>query len=294
LAPDDNADPASLPSIAILYALPEEMRCLRYECEELAISAGGECVRRHSRPGAVAAALCIGVGGRSARRNAELLIRARPSLRALLIVGYAGSLPGGPEPGGLVIAETVLDAAGGHVYRPNAGLLAAAAALAQNPSPARVDVTARPLTPLGPRLRARAAAPVRMGKLVTTAHVVVRAAEKREIGRETGAIAVDMESAGAAAAATENGVPWLAVRVITDGADDDLPLDFNALSNPDGSIDRARIVASTLLHPWKIPALIRLGRRSALGAQTLADFLRLLLPRVDDSAGESPPRPLDG
>ena len=120
------------------------------------------------------------------------------------------------------------------------------------------------------------------GTLVTADKVLVTSAEKRRLKEETGAVAVDMETAGAALAAAERGIPWMAIRAVTDGPNDTLPLDFNALADAEGDVDRKRILRATLTHPWKIPALIRLGQRSTLAARNLAIFLETFLKSLPE------------
>jgi adenosylhomocysteine nucleosidase len=248
-------DPESVSGVAILYALPDEMR-FAAGFERLVVSAAQSGARILRHEAEKPCALCVGVGARSASENAGLLLAGQPSVTTVLIVGFAGGLASGMGPGSLVAATTVIDLASGLDYEPDPLLLALAQAT-------------------------ETVVPLRSGALVTADRVVTRAAEKQELARSTGAIAVDMETAAAAAAATEYGVPWLALRVITDGVDDDLPLDFNSMANPDGSVNRSRIVAHTLLHPWKVPALMRLGARSSLAALNLAAFLHAFVPAVD-------------
>jgi adenosylhomocysteine nucleosidase len=86
-----------------------------------------------------------------------------------------------------------------------------------------------------------------------------------------------METAGAAQIAEERGVPWLALRAVTDGIADALPFDFDAYTDAEGNVNRNQIVLAALTRPWKIPALIQLGGRSARAARNLATFLETLL-----------------
>lgn len=120
------------------------------------------------------------------------------------------------------------------------------------------------------------------GPLITGDRVLITPQEKSALAERTGAIAVDMETAGAVRVAQERGIPWLAVRAITDGVNDELPLDFNALANSDGSVNRGRILRATLAQPHKIPALIRLGQRSSLAANNLAAFLVAFLQTLPE------------
>ncbi len=68
-------------------------------------------------------------------------------------------------------------------------------------------------------------------------------------------------------------VPSLAVRAISDAADDSLPLDFGRVLTREGGIRLARLTKELLAHPFKIPALVAFGQQSAKAAQSLAEFL---------------------
>lgn len=123
---------------------------------------------------------------------------------------------------------------------------------------------------------------IRTGRLATTARVLVEPTEKHELAAECGADAVDMETVWVADAAARIGVPWIAVRAITDGPTDRLPLDFNALADSEGNVAQNMVLRKALLHPRSIPGLIRLGLRAARGGNLLADFIEAYLPGLPD------------
>jgi hypothetical protein len=112
--------------------------------------------------------------------------------------------------------------------------------------------------------------------------VLAHAEEKAACKSQTNAVAVDMETWGAAQAAERAGARWVAIRAVTDGANDTLPLDFNAFADAQANPDRGRIMRHILLRPWKIPALIRLGARSSHAARRLASFLEAFLKRYPE------------
>ena len=94
---------------------------------------------------------------------------------------------------------------------------------------------------------------------------------------ETGADAVEMESEVIHAVCRECGIPCATVRVISDAASENLPLDFNALAKPDLSLDYGKLAWAVARSPGKIGALLKLQKRTRFAAERLADTLSKLL-----------------
>jgi hypothetical protein len=63
------------------------------------------------------------------------------------------------------------------------------------------------------------------------------------------------------------------VRVISDAADEDLPLDFNRLHKPDWSLDYGRLIGALAKSPGKVGALLRFRKRISSAAGRLAATL---------------------
>lgn len=104
--------------------------------------------------------------------------------------------------------------------------------------------------------------------------VAITAAEKRTLRSQTGAFAVDMESAAIRAQAEEWSVPFLCIRAVSDRAGDTLPLDFNRYRDTRGDFSRWGIAAAALARPFTImPQLIEFDRNCRRAAAALGDFL---------------------
>jgi len=82
-----------------------------------------------------------------------------------------------------------------------------------------------------------------------------------------------MESAAIHAVCRERGIPCATVRVISDTANEDLPLDFNALSKPDKNLNFGKLFFAIAKSPGKIPALMQLQKKTKFAAEKLAEVL---------------------
>lgn len=121
------------------------------------------------------------------------------------------------------------------------------------------------------------AAGARAGKIFCADRIAVTAVEKWALWQQTGADAVEMESGVIQAVCREQGVPCATVRVISDIAGEDLPLDFNALVKPDQSLDFGKLALAIAGSPGKIPALLRLQKQTSAAARKLAEVLEKLV-----------------
>lgn len=270
------------PRLCVYFALPEEAAALLPRMQFAKIvptlrDLQGGHVSGHLN-GLPLSVTCSGVGMQNASRHLRYLgslaqaehvhirltresYREQIPIRRLLFCGFAGGLQDDLPIGSLILASNVLSLAsknGEEAYTPDFPLLS----LAESVSVSGVRKTA--------------------GTLATAARVLTTAREKRALAEKTGAVGVDMETAGAAQAAEAQGIPWIALRAITDGVNENLPLDFNALTDGQGNVDRGRVVRAALLRPWKIPGLMRLNARSTLAAKNLADFIEAYLAALPE------------
>ena len=95
--------------------------------------------------------------------------------------------------------------------------------------------------------------------------------------RRSGAVAVDMESHIARRVAARHGLPCLVARVILDRADHALPPAALAGMKRDGGVALGAVLASLVLHPRQLPALIRTARDAQTAMRALGrlhDVLR--------------------
>lgn len=115
--------------------------------------------------------------------------------------------------------------------------------------------------------------PVICGKLLTSPCAIETVASKLVAFRETGALAVDMESLAIAEVAATHGLPFIAVRVIVDTAQDVLPPAVISASRS-GRVHIWRLIGALALSPTDLFALVRLANRYRAARRSLAAVAR--------------------
>lgn len=115
-------------------------------------------------------------------------------------------------------------------------------------------------------------------RLLTSSTMVLTAEGKSRLGKM--AEAVEMESFAVASEAAANGIPFVAIRAISDAVDEDLPMNFEELLDETGNVSKAKAASALARMPQKLPAILRLGRQSKAAAAKLANFLDRYVPAL--------------
>ena len=127
--------------------------------------------------------------------------------------------------------------------------------------------------------------PARAGTLITTKGVVETAEQKKDLGRHTGAIAVDMETAAIHRLCSARGIPMLAIRAISDTASQDLPVPaavwFDTVRQRPRPISLVFYLAA---HPGRIAPFARFVRGISCARASLTSFLLATLGKVEPGA----------
>ncbi|MGA3265904.1 MAG: hypothetical protein ABSE16_03675 [Verrucomicrobiota bacterium] len=127
-------------------------------------------------------------------------------------------------------------------------------------------------------LRARLlAAGAKPAEFFFAGRIATTVAEKKLLHDETGCDAVEMESEAIWGICIKHDIPCATVRVISDTAGEDLPLDFNALSKPDQSLDYGKLLLAVAKSPGKIAALRELQKKTRFAADELAGVLAKII-----------------
>jgi len=246
--------------IVAAFALPMEIRPALKRAHFNTGRVAGYKVYRGGIGGTDAVLLVSGVGAEKAYGAARDMIAAlNPEL--YISAGLCGSISPDAVPGEVHVADGILSFVNDNMeqtFGPDDGLLASPGALAG----------------------------LKHTRLICSDRVLVSSAEKHLLHeRHPDAAIVDMESAGAARAAREAGIPFMAVKAVSDGHEENLPVDFNRFTEDDGGIDVAGLIFHVLTHPSTIGPLVKLSRNSKAAAENLAARLYELLPRISTMSG---------
>lgn len=229
--------------IALTFALPDESRSFVASLtgRQSSTEGGRLPVITGEWQGRRVAVIHTGVGEISfyRRRLADFLATEKP--RLLVSGGYAGGLQAGIAVGDLVLGENVSDPG---VLRGARGLLEAA----------------------------------HVGALITRPAVAESVEEKAALGRETGALAIDMETAWIAAVCAVAGVPLLSLRAVSDAAGQAFPVPGRILFDADRQRPRYLALPAWLLcHPGRIGPFVRFVRGAGLARRGLAGALQTVV-----------------
>jgi len=106
--------------------------------------------------------------------------------------------------------------------------------------------------------------------------VAVTACEKAQLWQTTGADAVEMESSSIRTICRENGIPSATVRVISDEAGSDLPLDFNVLMTADYRMNYLKLMGTLVGQPSLAKKLLEFQKETRFAAKKLGMVLSSL------------------
>ncbi|PPQ29753.1 hypothetical protein CCR94_13945 [Rhodoblastus sphagnicola] len=109
----------------------------------------------------------------------------------------------------------------------------------------------------------------RIGALAGVDEMIGCRRQKARLHRKTGALAVDMESHGAARYARERGIPFVALRAVADPHHRVLPQSALVGMNPDGSTNVPAVLRKLARRPGDLPGLILTAREAGAAMRSL-------------------------
>jgi len=107
--------------------------------------------------------------------------------------------------------------------------------------------------------------------LLTSDHIIETQEEKTRLA--VFGEGVDMESFHVARQFSGDNIPVAVVRAISDGNDEDLPVNFEKCLTPQGHIKVAPLLREVIARPKKVPELIRFSLQSRNASRKLTSFL---------------------
>ncbi len=135
------------------------------------------------------------------------------------------------------------------------------------------------LDPAGHRWPVTWPTPTPGGRLLTSPTMAATPEQKRRLGRDHDAAAVDMETARVARWCAERGIPFASVRAVSDAVNTALSPRLAALLSG-GRVSPWRVLAGVARQPGLVGELGRLARDTRLASERLAAALRQLLLRA--------------
>jgi len=248
---DDGLDMAHA-DIGLVSALKIELAPFLQRCLAPKKYTGGEFTFRGGRYDEARVAIVeSGPGFARARRATHALIEAHtPSY--VVSCGFSGGLRPELKIGHIVMANAITDTHGHDM-----------------------SLTFKPPEQLPPGVHA--------GRLVVADELVRTTEEKTALGEAHDALAVDLESLAVAQACHEKGVGFMAVRVISDDLDTDLPPEIHSVL----AATPGRRIGAALGSLWKRPGsykdLWQLREQARFAAEQLARFLDGVIEQLHDS-----------
>jgi len=251
--------------------------------------------------------MCVSTGGRAYVARAKIDRLIGRGVRGLISFGIAGALSPELKTGDLIIAETVTNDIGEvwRTHEPWVEALASAIASGSRrnndvphhaaarrpeghssagpawsnerdlpddtPPPVRTSsitsaVSRGPLAQHAPNGEDKRP---RVGALLGLDRMLSSPQDKAAAFARSGALCVDMESHHVARAAAEAGIPFIAVRAISDRAHETLPAIVAGFVDDQGRMKMSAVLAALIFGRVGIGALLRTGRASKRAHQAL-------------------------
>jgi len=243
--------------VLVTFAVEAEFTPWRKLCDLREVDVNGVTVQRAQIGRAQVDFVITGIGLENAARVSAAVIQ--PHYQFGISSGFAGALSDKFAVGDILVAEAVQQLGKSKTLKCRRNLVYAA--------------------------RDDGAKQVQL--FLTSDHLVSTVEEKARLASFAGA--VEMESFAIASAAHARGLSVVAIRVISDTTERDLPIRIDTMVDERGRVSVGRVVRQVVSHPLQLPALIRLGRESKTAAEALANFLEAFIKKLSFSSHGWPP-----
>jgi len=243
--------------VLIFYAFARELAHFKRRLEgRSALTGEGLRGLRGRLDGAELALIATGIGTTRARMAARRAFEVLPGSKLVISAGVAGALSEGLKPGDLVLADRMM----------LGGKESSSADHIMSLDPDQVRAAEQALRAAGLSFAT--------GAMLTASRVLADSAAKRLAKEQSGAIAVDMESAALGIEARARGIPFVCVRAVLDAVDDEVPA--AELAGADGEVRPLAATRFLIRHPATLLKLLRLMRNLSRATAALAEALDAL------------------
>jgi adenosylhomocysteine nucleosidase len=239
--------------VGVIFALGIESAGLEDLLHGLTATKGhGFAVKQGAIAGRRVAVAISGAGRDRAARAAEALLAGhRP--RWVVSAGFAGGLDENLRRGDILLVDQVIDEQ-------------------NNVIPIDLSEVQKTVAELGN---------LRVGRLLTCDRVVRSPGEKRALGRQYGALAVDMETYATAALCRDRGARLLALRAISDALDDELPPDMELLLAQKTNAARfGAALGAILRRPGSVKDMLKMRENALVASDRLAKYIVELIEKL--------------
>lgn len=244
-ADDVASQPAGPCDVGLVFALGIESGGLvDLLAEATTIKGAGFAIHQGTLQSRSVALVEAGVGELAATRGARALVAGhRPAW--VISAGFAGGLDPRIQRGDIVMADSLASPDGRRLS---------------------IDLKMPP--------EALATRGLRVGRLVTSDAVLFRPADKRALGEKHEALAVDMESWAVGEVCRQAKTRFLAIRVVSDAVDDELPADVERLARQTSRASRLGAAAGAIFRrPSSVKDMLKLKEEALIASDRLARFL---------------------
>jgi adenosylhomocysteine nucleosidase len=237
-------------SLGVVAAMPQEIapllrRLNGYRKEK----AGGFQLYRFDVQGVPVVLIESGMGPAHAAEATRALVSIA-SPRLILNFGFGGGVMPGIRVGDLVLAERVFFLEGGQ--------------LTQAPQP-DLALSSRLLQACG-----SSGIAVNRGTFITAAAIMNKGQVAASLGAGVNHPVLEMETAAVLRVAEQSGVPVVAVRAVSDAADEELGFSLEEFCDSELRISVPRVMRCIAGKPWIIPQLVKLSGNSKKAGKSLA------------------------
>jgi adenosylhomocysteine nucleosidase len=249
--------------VGVTFALGEESGGLEDRLAGLVTTKGdGFTIRRGDWQGRRVAIALSGAGRSAAAKATEaVLLGHRPAW--VFSAGFCGGLSDKLRRHDILVADRLSDAEGNEIAVDLARIRAAGLLSAQG---------------------------VHVGRLLTLDAVVRRPGEKQALGRAHDALGVDLESFAVAEVCRRRGPAFLAIRVVSDAVDDELPREVERLARQKSRAGQFGAALGAILdRPGALKQMLQLKAGALQSSDRLAKFLIRLIEHLVPAPPPPPP-----